>query len=156
MKYLYVKEVFQEVPNEFSLAIGISECPFNCKNCHSPELRENKGNQLNKDSLNALLHIHRGISCVCFMGGDANVKELNKLAEYVKHSFNNIKVAWYSGNSVLSDELNIKYFDYIKYGPYVESLGPLTSKTTNQIFLQNIDNKLIDITYKFNNNENKN
>lgn len=27
-------------------------------------------------------------------------------------------------------------FDYVKFGPYIEERGPLTSKTTNQIMVE--------------------
>ena len=41
------------------------------------------------------------------------------------------------------------YFDYIKYGPYIENLGPLNCKTTNQKFLEKRGDSWIDVTYKF-------
>ena len=48
---------------------------------------------------------------------------------------------------------NLHHFDYIKMGPYIEELGPLTSRTTNQrlyeIKHKPQDNELIDITHKF-------
>ena len=37
----------------------------------------------------------------------------------------------------------------IKLGPYIEELGPLNSKTTNQRFYKVINCKLIDITDVF-------
>ena len=43
LKYLYTREVFQEVPEEMSLAIAISGCRIRCKGCHSRELWEDKG-----------------------------------------------------------------------------------------------------------------
>ena len=47
----------------------------------------------------------------------------------------------------------MRNFDYIKLGPYDEKLGPLTSKTTNQIFfkIEHLDDRsfVTDITSKF-------
>ena len=44
-------------------------------------------------------------------------------------------------------------FDYIKLGPYDEKLGPLTSRTTNQIFfkIEQVEGRsfVTDITSKF-------
>ena len=37
----------------------------------------------------------------------------------------------------------------IKLGPYIEELGPLNSKTTNQRFYKIEKNKLVDITNLF-------
>ena len=67
-------------------------------------------------------------------------------------------MAWYSGRQELSKNIYLGWFDYIKLGPYIEELGPLNSKTTNQRFYEvskEIDNKgnptykLVDITNKF-------
>ena len=43
-----------------------------------------------------------------------------------------LKVGWYSGEEEVSMYKYGWYFDYIKVGPYNESLGPLNSPTTNQ------------------------
>ncbi len=94
-------------------------------------------------------------TCVAFMGGDSDPSEINEFARKLKvHT--NLKVAWYSGRQELSKDINIKNFDYIKLGPYIEELGPLNSKTTNQRFYGVLKiNKLEeiyvlnDITYMF-------
>ena len=44
-----------------------------------------------------------------------------------------------------------QYFDYIKLGPYIEALGGLKSKNTNQRMFSIKDGVLIDITYRFRN-----
>lgn len=69
---------------------------------------------------------------------------------------NPIKVAWYSGRQELSKEIDLANFDFIKLGPYQEENGPLNNPNTNQKFFQVIDGELIDITYKFWNNETEN
>ena len=147
MKYVDAKVVFAEVPDEVTLAINISNCPCHCKGCHSSYLAGDIGKSLNWDSLNALIYINTGISCVAFMGGDNDPKVVNMLAEKVKSL--GLKAAWYSGRQELSKDINLEYFDYIKLGPYMEEFGPLNSRTTNQRMYKVHDCELEDITSKF-------
>ena len=145
LKYVDTKVTFAEVPNEISLCINISNCPCNCKNCHSSYLAEDIGNKLNSDSIKELISNNKGITCICFMGGDSNPLEVDALAHFIKIYFP-IKIAWYSGRQELSKDINLNNFDFIKLGPYIEELGPLNNKTTNQKFYKIEENKLIDIT----------
>lgn len=147
LKYVDAKIVFAEVPDEVTLAINISNCPCQCKGCHSSYLAEDIGKPLNWDSLNALIYINTGISCVAFMGGDNDPKVVNRLAEKVKSL--ELKTAWYSGRQELSKDVNLENFDYIKLGPYMEEFGPLNSRTTNQRMYKVHDCELEDITSKF-------
>ena len=169
LKYVDTKVTFSEVPIEISLCINISNCPCNCKGCHSPYLAEDIGILLadwaeyskEEHSINTpidkLIEANEGITCVCLMGGDSDTELLNALASEIKAEYD-IKVAWYSGRQELSKNIYLGWFDYIKLGPYIEELGPLNSKTTNQRFYEvskEIDNKgnptykLVDITNKF-------
>ena len=145
LKYVDTKVTFAEVPNEISLCINISNCPCACKGCHSSYLAENIGNELNSNSIKELINNNKGITCICFMGGDSNPSEVDALAQFIKIYFP-IKTAWYSGRQELSNDINLDNFDFIKLGPYIEELGPLNSKTTNQKFYKIKEGKLIDIT----------
>ena len=79
LKYLGYSIVFQEVPDEVTLAINISGCPHKCEGCHSKYLWEYEGNYIS-DDLVKLIEKYKGlITCVCFMGGDQNQKELTDL-----------------------------------------------------------------------------
>lgn len=151
LKYTDTKIVFQEIPDEITLAINIASCPCKCKGCHSSYLSEDIGDPLLPEVLETLIDSNKGITCVAFMGGDAEPWEIAKLALFVKVVFPDLKVAWYSGREVLHSriELNIHDFDYIKLGPYKEECGPLTNKTTNQRFYKVVDNSLVDITETF-------
>ena len=151
---------FSEVPDEISLCIEISNCPCHCKGCHSSYLAEDIGKELNIDSLYELISSNKGITCVCLMGGDSNPEYINILGKTIKK--HHLKSVWYSGRQELSKDINLKNFDYIKLGPYIEELGPLNSKTTNQRFYEVVQiyyedgtfgYELIDITYKFHRNE---
>lgn len=156
LKYVDTKVVFQEVPDEVTLAINISNCPCQCKGCHSSYLAQDIGEELSCKRLEELLQDNKGITCVSFMGGDINPIEIVGLANYIKLFYPGLKVAWYSGKQELPKHFNIEVLDYIKLGPYIEELGPLNSKTTNQRFYKVINNELIDITYKFRKHETEN
>ena len=139
---------FSEVPDEVSLCVNISNCPCRCIGCHSPYLRGDIGEELTQSIVDKLIETNSGISCICFMGGDASRSDLNALAKYVKENYD-IKTAWYSGRSVISPDIDICNFDYIKVGPYMEKYGPLNVRTTNQVMYKVENGELIDITNKF-------
>lgn len=151
LKYLGYSIVFQEVPNEVTLAINISGCPHRCEGCHSKYLWEYKGNYIS-DDLVELIEKYKGlITCVCFMGGDQNPIELMQLAHIV--DYYGLNVALYSGLPSRLSLYNIaQWFDYVKVGEYDSNLGGLTSKTTNQRMYKQVNkpsNIWEDITYKF-------
>ena len=154
IKYVDTKVVFQEIPDETTLAINISNCPCHCKGCHSSYLAQDIGKPLNKSSLSELIEGNKGVSCVSFMGGDNDAIHLVALASWVK-THTNLKVAWYSGRQELAGIVarQLQWFDYIKLGPYKEELGGLDNRETNQVLLQ-IDNSygksiVKDITSRF-------
>lgn len=148
LKYIDTKIVFQEIPDEITLAINISNCPCHCKNCHSSYLAEDIGEGLTLDKIYKLIDNNEGITCICFMGGDSSPKEIDMFARCIKDLYD-IKVAWYSGRQELSKDIELSNFDVIKLGPYKEEFGPLNSKTTNQRFYKVENKELIDITDRF-------
>ncbi len=161
LKYVETKVTFSEIPDEITLCINISNCKCKCKNCHSPYLTNNVGNDLTDKVIDALILKNEGISCICFMGGDSAPHDIKHLAMYIKKKYPKLKVAWYSGKELipLRITLNIHNFDFIKLGPYKEEYGPLNFPTTNQrLYKVNISSSkkydLEDITYKFWNKEN--
>lgn len=131
LKYTDYQIVLREVPGEISLGINISNCPIKCKECHSKELWEDIGKPLSWNTLNSIIHINSSISAVCFLGGDSNPKEIDKLAWHIKRS-TNLKVCWYSGLDYISPEINIANFDFIKVGHF--NGIPINKEGTNQIF----------------------
>ena len=151
LKYANFDIVFQEVPDEVTLAINISGCPCRCPGCHSQYLWEDIGLPLTTDALDDLIAQHEGdITCVSFMGGDAEPRRINRLAQYIHEEHPNLKVGWYSGRMRLSPEVDKDCFDYIKLGPYLQHLGPLNKPTTNQrLYRNNHQGGWEDITSRF-------
>lgn len=143
--------VFQEVPGEVTLAINLSNCRNGCKGCHSPYLQENTGQPLDENVITSLLAKYgEAITCICFMGGDVDPQEVERLAFFIKKSTNkHLKTAWYSGKSKLPEEFSIGVLDYLKLGSYVEALGGLDSPTTNQRFYRVQNGVLKDQTILF-------
>lgn len=152
LKYADYDVVFQEIPDEVTLAINISNCPNHCVGCHSAYLMQNVGEALDESALETLLEKYgRNITCLCFMGGDAEPQEVAKLAHYLKvQKQNKYKVGWYSGKNELPESFSLADFDYVKIGRYMEEFGPLKSPTTNQRLYKVVaGSELEDITAKF-------
>ncbi len=142
-----ISVVFREIPDQICLAINISGCPHRCPGCHSPYLRENLGEYLTTDILSSLIKRNYGITCILFMGGDADKEYIKELASYVKTL--GLLVGWYSGEDSLDLDYYKNCFDYIKVGSYKKELGPLNSKTTNQRLYKISKDCVKDITYLF-------
>ena len=110
LKYLGYSVVFQEVPDEVTLAINISGCPHKCEGCHSKYLWEYEGNYISKD-IDDIINKYDGlITCVCFMGGDQNIEELNRLICKVQSK--GYKCCLYTLYRIISVKINkeLKFF----------------------------------------------
>jgi len=151
LKYVNTGIVFQEIPDEVTLAINISGCPCHCPGCHSHYLWEDIGLPLNTDAIDAFVNQYgRNITCIAFMGGDGDPKGVDMLAQYIHEEHPQYKVAWYSGRLRITSAVNKSDFDYIKIGPYIKHLGPLKQPTTNQrLYRQKDTGEFEDITSRF-------
>ena len=134
MRYVDTRIVFREVPDEVTLAINISGCPVGCPGCHSSYLSADIGEILDEDSISGLIRENSGISCISFMGGDADPSYVAAMCNFVRTEFPGLKTCWYSGRGLEQAKEVIPFLDFLKVGPYVESAGPLDSPTTNQRF----------------------
>ena len=84
MKYVNTGVVFQEIPDETTLSINISNCPCHCMGCHSEYLWDDVGTPLNVMSLKTMLDEYgRDVTCIAFMGGDNDPRGVDHLAEYI-------------------------------------------------------------------------
>ncbi len=151
LKYVNTGIVFQEIPDEVTLAINISNCPCHCPGCHSKYLWEDIGLPLNVEAIDDFVETYgTDITCIAFMGGDADAKGVAMLAQYIREEHPIFKVAWYSGRLRIPSSVDKSIFDYIKIGPYIRHLGPLKQPTTNQrLYRQRDDGSFEDITYRF-------
>lgn len=150
MKVASFDIVFQEIPGEVTLALNLSGCPCHCPGCHSQHLWEDIGEPLNQELLDGLIARYGSmITCVCFMGGDQAPLYVLEMAEYIKKlriKNEELRVAWYSGRMNYPEK---DVFDYVKLGPYIESLGGLKSPTTNQRLYKRVGDSWEDITTSF-------
>jgi len=148
IKYTGAYITFQEVPDEVSLVLTISNCPGRCEGCHSPWLREDIGDDLEKDLLSLLEKYGDAITCVCFMGEGNDLDALRRCGNAV--SVRGLKWAVYSGRDDI-DPFVIGLPSYIKTGSYKKECGGLSSPSTNQHMYKwdATSHKYTDITHKF-------
>jgi anaerobic ribonucleoside-triphosphate reductase activating protein len=151
LKYVNTGIVFQEIPDEVTLAINISGCPCRCPGCHSRYLWDDIGLPLDTDALDDFVSRYGGdITCIAFMGGDADPVGVDMLAQYLHEEYPQLKVAWYSGRQYVPSRVQKTDFDYLKLGPYISHLGPLRQPTTNQrLYRQTEEGEFEDITSRF-------
>lgn len=150
MRYYNCDIVFAEIPDETTLAINITGCPNRCAGCHSPHLQEDIGTTIDEEELRFLLDRYGScITCICFMGGDSQPREVARLAVAARTMYPKLRTAWYSGMKCLPEKSLSEAFDYIKLGPCIEAMGPLGSPTTNQRLYKIENGTMTDITWRF-------
>lgn len=151
LKYAGTDIVFQEFPDEVTLAINLTRCPNNCPGCHSAYLKEDAGPVLDEVALLSLIADYRDeITCVGLMGGDGDPEGVMHLMDTVRLTYGTkLRTGWYSGRDELPKDFRAELFDYVKLGPYIEECGPLSAQTTNQRMYRVEGGKLNDITYRF-------
>ena len=145
--------VFQEIPGVVTLALNLSGCPCHCKGCHSPHLWEDTGEVLDEDLVADLLGRYGSqVTCVVFMGGDQAPEEVAHWAEYISHRQPSLRMAWYSGKPYTPEtsfNFQLSTFNFVKFGPYIESLGGLKSEKTNQRLYKRVGQGTPDSPYEW-------
>lgn len=150
LKFVNTDIVFQEIPDETTLAINLSGCPCRCPGCHSKYLWADVGQELTAEALDRLIAGQSGdITCVSFMGGDGDPAAVAALAQHIRREHPNLKVSWWSGRQYFPQDLDRDDFDYLKLGPYIAHLGPLKSPRTNQRLYRKTADGWQDITGRF-------
>ncbi len=142
--YIYSFQiVLQEVPGEISLCFSISGCNLQCKGCHSPFLwKKKKGDLLTKINYNKLLNRYQGLAtCVLFMGGEWHKKDLIENLKEAKEK--GYKTCLYTGEENISKEIK-RELTWLKTGKWIQALGGLDSKRTNQKFTEIKSNKVLN------------
>ena len=94
---------------------------------------EDAGEPMTDEMLHSLIGRYAtAITCFCFMGGDSEPSEVERIARLIKKTYPYLKTAWYSGKEAVPEDFDICTMDFIKTGPYIAELGGLKSPTTNQ------------------------
>lgn len=123
--------VLEEIPDRVTLAVEITNCQGSCPGCHSPFLRRDIGEELTEEALDRMIEDNFGVNCLLFLGEGNDLAALLRLASHLRRVWPGVEIALYSGREDVEAEVK-EAFDYVKIGPYVEELGPLNEKTTNQ------------------------
>lgn len=143
--------VFQEFPDEVTLAVNISGCPCHCQGCHSQYLWDDVGEELTTERLLQMAdHYGVGITCVGLMGGDNDPAEVLRLLTALREARPQLRTGWYSGRQELPACFDqFPHPGYVKLGPWREALGPLSAPTTNQrLYRYHDDGTTEDVTHK--------
>lgn len=135
MRYVHHQVTLSEIPGHLMMALSISGCPLRCEGCHSPELwNPRNGKELHLEQYDAWwIQYGDHLDGICFLGGDHDPELITHL-EYIKRR--GWLTALYTGApwEGISPDIKVRT-DFIKCGPYVQSLGGLDSPTTNQYLL---------------------
>lgn len=149
LKYYNYDIVFQEIPDEVTLAVNLTGCPCHCPGCHSPHLWEDIGEELDEAALRQMHAEYAGeVTCICLMGGDADPAAVERLCSFIQKEMG-LRSAWWSGRAGLPAGIDLRHYDYVKTGPYIEALGGLKNPKTNQRLYRVVDGALEDITFRF-------
>ena len=132
IKYVSHAVTFAEVPDEISLTLAIANCGGHCQGCHSPELRQDIGRDLEADLPMLLKKYKDQITCVCLLGQGNDEDALNECLEYVHR--HGLKTCLYTGQDEYTGDMT--YLTYLKVGHYDPALGGLDKPTTNQRMYQ--------------------
>lgn len=152
LKYVNHDIVFQEFPDEVTLAVNLSRCPNACPGCHSQYLWGDVGEPLTLERLDSLAARYDGnITCLALMGGDNDPEAVLCLLTELRRLHPLLRTGWYSGHAALpACFAGYTPPDYVKLGPWREECGPLSSETTNQRLYRYLpDGSRQDITYRF-------
>ncbi|MCF6347337.1 MAG: anaerobic ribonucleoside-triphosphate reductase activating protein [Flavobacteriaceae bacterium] len=141
MYYYDFQIVFQEVPGEISLCFSISGCSLQCNGCHSPFLwKKGNGSLLTKKQFEVFLEQYSNLAtCVLFMGGEWHKEEIISMLKLAKNK--KYKTCLYTGEEHISENI-LNELTWIKTGKWKQSLGGLSSTTTNQKFIEVKTNKI--------------
>lgn len=142
-----------EIPGKTALFIEIGRCKQGCKGCHSPYLSNGYFTLMPLEDCLLLvkreLEEYPDINAILLMGGTNNegvtLESLKKLIEEM-YMDTGIPVGLYSGRPSENLKQLAEWFGlcWLKVGNYVEALGGLECKTTNQRLYEK------DITYTLN------
>jgi len=125
---------FQEVPNEVAIAFLVTGCQLKCRGCHSPDAwSADQGAPLTNSRFTDLLDRYQSlITCVLFYGGEWQPEALKQKLKIAR--LHDLKTCLYTGEDAICPSI-MAHLDFLKTGPWIESLGGLSSLSTNQRFI---------------------
>ena len=143
MKFKSYDVVFAEHPDYISLAFEITQCPYTCEKCHSPELQTDIGQELSLPRFRKIMEQYAWyVQNIIFLGGDQHKEELISLLKEVKKF--DLKATLWTGSNKIDTEVYI-LLDFLKTGEYNEYNGGLGSPTTNQRYINTKTNENISL-----------
>lgn len=145
LRFTNEEVVWQEVPNETTLAYLFSGCPLRCKGCHSAEAWSTKiGTAMTTTYFQKRIKQYSGlITCVLFLGGEW---QPNNLLNLLKISNNHgLKTCLYTGleQHEIPQEL-LEHLTYLKTGRWIAERGGLENINTNQRFIDLRTGKILN------------
>ena len=142
MKLFANNITYIEVPNLICRSFSISNCGGNCRFCHSPELKDDIGEEFTNEILEKFFKIDKDtVECYVFLGDGQEPDRMIELLKLCKE--NGFKTCLYIGKSTTKWEY-LRYLDYLKLGSYKYEFGGLDKSTTNQVMY-----KIENITSQF-------
>ena len=145
IKFISHAVTFAEVPDEVTLCVNVTGCPHRCPGCHSPELRQDTGKDLEEALPGLLQKYGADITCVCLMGEGQDIDALCRCLSMIRQA--GFMTCLYTGCDKPSTVLQaVPYLNYLKLGHYDSQLGGLASPSTNQRMYQ-LDGDLSGVSY---------
>ncbi|XOV79865.1 MAG: anaerobic ribonucleoside-triphosphate reductase activating protein [Aestuariibacter sp.] len=135
--------LFQEVPDEISLAFTVCGCPLRCEGCHSMDTWSlNNGSELTNELFkNHIQNYQSLVTCVLFFGGEWHSEALIEKLRYARN--HQLKTCLYTGLERIPNRISA-HLSYLKTGRWIKELGGLDSPFTNQRFVDLDNNKLLN------------
>lgn len=143
MRYTDHRIVFQEIPDEISLAFLISGCQLKCHGCHSwQSWSAHTGQELTASELSKYIQKYQGwVTCVLFLGGEWHENALIEHLQFCQKI--KLKTALYTGEDNVSPQIKL-HLDFLKTGHFDQKKGGLESRITNQKLIALKTNELLN------------
>jgi len=150
MRISSIETSFLDHPNHTTMIVFMSGCSLRCPNCQNPALQDpNAGSEASVSDIKAELAKRPLCRSITFSGGDPLFQQ-NELISFCKELSQFVPIAVYTGKALseVPTEL-LQYIKFLKTEPYVESLGGVSSATTNQMCWDVVNGVAIQNTQYF-------
>lgn len=123
-----------EVPNNFSICIYVQGCKIRCPGCHNSHLWNfDGGTKIDVGCIPNIIDDYPMCDWVCWLGGEP-LDQLDGVKDFTQE-FKRLgkKVCLYTGYQFQNINVDLlRDVDMVVDGSYIEKLGPVTQKGTNQ------------------------